>query len=59
MRWEYKVVKITKRSFFTGAVNIGALEVQLNELGREGWELVNFTMNQMQGITSAVLKRQR
>lgn len=47
MRWEYKTLKYTKRSFFTSAVNSEELEQVLNELGRDGWELVSINQTQM------------
>lgn len=58
MRWEYKVIKYSKRSFFSGTIDPEAFEVELNSYGREGWELVSVTQNQM-GIMVAVLKRTR
>lgn len=59
MRWEYKTLHFTKRSFFSGAINTESLELQLNDLGREGWELVSLAqVNHMQGII-AVLKRSK
>ena len=57
MRWEYKTVDV-KRSFFGGSINAGALEEQLNALGRDGWELVWINQNQMHGVV-AVLKRSK
>ena len=59
MRWEYKTINFTKRSFFTGTIELDAFETQLNELGREGWELVSVTQNQMQRGVMAVFKRAR
>ena len=58
MRWEYKTLKYTKRSFFTGALDAEALEHALNDLGREGWELVSINQTQMQSAL-VVLKRQK
>jgi hypothetical protein len=59
MRWEYKTINFTKRSFFTGAIELDNFDTQLNELGREGWELVSVTQNQMQRGVVAVFKRPR
>lgn len=33
MRWEYKTINFTKRSFFTGTLIAEAFDIQLNELG--------------------------
>ena len=40
MRWEYKVIKFNKRSFFSGTIDPEAFEAELNNLGRDGWELL-------------------
>ncbi|MES2674906.1 MAG: DUF4177 domain-containing protein [Pseudomonadota bacterium] len=56
MRWEYKTLKYTKRSFFTGAVDAEELQQMLNDLGRDGWELVSINQTQMQPAI-IVLKR--
>jgi len=41
MQWEYKTVQFNRRSFISGRVDPVYVNVKLNELGREGWELVN------------------
>lgn len=56
MRWEYKVLHFTNRSFFTGEVNTVELSKVLNELGREGWEMVSGSQSRMQKMV-IVLKR--
>ncbi|HWV16842.1 MAG TPA: DUF4177 domain-containing protein [Cellvibrio sp.] len=56
MRWEYTVVNFTKRFFFSGRVNAEQLEKTLNEWGREGWEVVSSTQNNMQTMV-IILKR--
>jgi len=58
MRWEYKVIKYSKRNFFSGTIDPEAFEAELNSYGREGWELVSVTQNQM-AIVVAVFKRAR
>jgi hypothetical protein len=57
MRWEYKTISV-KRSFFSGGINAKDLELDLNALGREGWELVCVNQNHVQGVV-AVLKRSK
>ena len=57
MRWEYKTIKV-KRAFLTGGIDAEVFEVQLNNLGREGWELVSVNQNQMHSVV-AVLKRSK
>ena len=56
MRWEYKVLPFSKRFFFTGEVNAAELAKALNELGREGWEVVSSSQNRMQKML-VILKR--
>lgn len=41
MRWEYKTIKYRKRNFFSGCVDIEALNENVNSMAKEGWELVS------------------
>lgn len=43
MRWEYKTIKCKKRNFFSGGMNIEAIDESINTMARDGWELVNMT----------------
>lgn len=61
MSWEYKTLTMTTKGIFGGKVDAAALEQQLNELGRQEWELVsvvatNYCNGQTRTIT-AILKR--
>lgn len=40
-QWEYKTLDYKERAFLTGMIKIDNLEAQLNDLGRQGWELVS------------------
>lgn len=61
MMWEYKTIKIAAHGVFGGKVKEAELDARLNELGRQGWELVSaFSSNTMNGVTRdvvAVFKR--
>ena len=63
MLWEYKSIALAAHGFFGGKIDQEKFEEMLNELGREGWELVNaFDTNQGHGATRdviAVFKRPR
>jgi hypothetical protein len=62
-KWEYKIVDskdVPSDGVFKGR-NRGALEVYLNELGAEGWELVNIDSLELEGRREfvGVAKRER
>jgi hypothetical protein len=58
MNWEYKTIYSNKRTFLSGTVKTVELNEQLNELGREGWELVNISAYGVGRGILIVLKRQ-
>ncbi len=63
VRWEYKTFGFDATGFLTGKLDTAELERILNDLGREGWELVNATphlsrMGRGRGLV-VLLKRQR
>ncbi|WP_039990225.1 DUF4177 domain-containing protein [Paraglaciecola arctica] len=67
MQWEYKVVnsKLKTKGFFVPEPDVNSFEANLNELGRQNWELVSCsapTTSTWAGGSShiqAVLKRPR
>ncbi len=40
-QYEYKTLLTDAKGFFGGKVDPNILQLQLNELGRQGWELVS------------------
>ena len=61
--WEYKTIDFDTKGFSGGLVDTAELNMELNRLGYEGWELVNcFTTSQSHGASRklvAVFKRER
>ena len=61
MKWEYKVIKVDTTGFSGGKLDENKIELLLNGLGQQGWELVNtFDTNQHYGASKhviAILKR--
>ncbi|MBK8096081.1 MAG: DUF4177 domain-containing protein [Planctomycetes bacterium] len=61
--WEYTSLQIEAHGWLGGKLDASHFDARLNELGRDGWELVNvFDTNQAQGATRmviAVFKRPR
>ncbi len=62
-QWEYLSVKFETTGFSGGILDLADFDRQLNQYGKDGWELVSpFTTNQAQGATRfviAVLKRKK
>ncbi len=42
-KFEYKIVTFETKGFFGGNVDTYQMENKLNELGRDGWEMVSST----------------
>ena len=40
-RWEYRTVKLDDESWVQRVIDFEALDAKLNQIGQEGWELVN------------------
>jgi hypothetical protein len=63
MRFEYKTVKVETGGLMGGKLDAGKLDGMLNDLGRDGWELVTaFDTSMGAGTTRdivAIFKRQR
>ena len=61
MKWEYKTIKLTTKGLLGGKFSEEDLDILLNRLGRDGWELVAaFDTNVTYGATKdvvAILKR--
>jgi len=62
MKWEYMTLMLPAKGFLLGgSIDAQKLTDRLNQLGNEGWELVNvFDTNMLEGQTRdvfAVLKR--
>lgn len=56
-RWSYRVVEFDpKSSFMGGKIDRQYIEDQLNELGKQGWEIIsNFTTNEGYGSTKKIV----
>ncbi len=59
MRWEYKTFTFKKLSFFTSSIDAEAFQIQLNEFGRDGWELVSVTRSGTASSALVVMKRSK
>ena len=56
MRWEYKTIKLATTGFLGGKFDAEQLDLYMNELGSQGWELVTgFDTNKSYGETRDVV----
>lgn len=56
MKWEYKTIKLAAKGFCGGKFDERQLDSYMNDLGREGWELVaGFDTNKNYGETRDVV----
>jgi len=59
-KFEYKVVQIKKGAFTSGEKYAEQIELELNALGADGWELVEITGNvSLEGFIIQIFKRER
>jgi len=55
-KWEYKTVQFEAKGFMGGILDLQSFQGELNDLGREGWELVTcFDTNMSQGQSRYVI----
>ena len=55
-KWEYKIVKIMMTRYVQSDLKTDEVEQALNNLGKEGWEVVNiFDLNMKDGKSSYVI----
>lgn len=55
-KFEYKTLKTKEKGFWSGKVDTDELELYLNQLGQEGWELTStFETNTYQGGTNEIV----
>ena len=56
MQWEYKTIKLGTNGLFGGKVDEAKLDLFMNQLGAEGWELVTgFGSNETLGQTRHIV----
>ena len=55
-RWEYRTIKIETKGFWNKKLDVNEFDLQLNDLGSAGWELVScFDTSQYQGESKEVI----
>ncbi|MCC6699266.1 MAG: DUF4177 domain-containing protein [Candidatus Hydrogenedentes bacterium] len=56
MQWEYTTIKVGAGGFYGGRVDAAELNLEMNRMGRQDWELVTaFTSNARLGQSRAVI----
>ena len=56
VQWEYRTVKVDVAGWLTPKLETHVFDAQLDELGREGWELVNvMDLNMGHGASFALV----
>ena len=55
-KYEYKTQVIEAQGLWGGKINVGEFNNSLNEMGRDGWELVGTTAsNEAAGRTASII----
>ncbi len=55
-KFEYRVLDVPTGGWFGGKVNLKELAIKLNEVGQDGWEVVNATdTNMWEGASRGVI----
>lgn len=55
MKWEYKYIHLDSK--LSDKKTLSIINEELNKLGNEGWELVNFVVNAIDARYGFVFKR--
>ncbi len=62
-QYEHKIVRIKRKSIWNNIIDYEGLEAELNELGKQGWEVVSTVNSSMYESkftgTIIILKRQK
>lgn len=52
-KFEYKTVQIKPKGFFGTELDPNVIDMELNELGQQGWELVTIQGFELNGMTTS------